>query len=115
MSTDYSIGKGIGTSRPCDFMVSWDKGGCIFADFKKAGKSCKLVRISFDGYGCCNCEGGVGLMEPEDARQLMGWANSKTIGDGEACGRILARYVTQNKEALWADALEEYNLLISNA
>ena len=117
MSTGYDIGEAMGPTRPYDFMVSWDKRGCIFADFKKVGESCKLVRISFDGYGCYDCEEDVELMESEDARQLMDWANSKTIGDGDSCDHILARYMTQNKEALarMADALEEYHLLESNA
>lgn len=100
-------------SRPCDFTLCINRG-CIFADFVKQKGTVKLLRISFDGYGCCRCDGYVSAMDGNDAEELLAWVNAGSISDQARCRSIIARYFTQNKGVVWEDALREYQLLELN-
>ena len=99
----------IAKTRPCDFVLSTDD--CIFADFVKQDGAVKLLRISFDGHGCCDCT-NVNVMDKNDAKELLAWVNARVISDQDRCRRIIARYCTQNKEVIWEDALKEYELFV---
>jgi hypothetical protein len=83
----------------------------VFADFDLDPSGCiVLVRISFDGYGCCHTRGQVGLMNPEDSRNLVDSYERDDANRAEIRG-ILCRYFRENKDAMWSDALEEHELL----
>ena len=105
----FSVVGPIAKTRPCDFVLSADDG--IFADFAKQETTVKLLRISFDGYGCCDCA-NVAVMDEHDAKELLAWVNLGTISDQARCRSIIARYCTQNKGVIWEDAIKEYELLV---
>merc|ERR1712176_383381 len=96
--------------RECNFQLC--TGDCIYADFFADDDSAvKLLRISFDGYGCCDCT-NVNMMDENDAKELLAWVNARRISDQDRCDKIMARYCTQNKEVIWEDALKEYELFV---
>ena len=105
----FAIVGPIAKTRPCDFVLSTDD--CIFADFAKQGTTVKLLRISFDGYGCCDCA-NVNVMDKKDAKELLAWVNAASISDQDRCRQIVARYYTQNKDVIWEDALKQYELFV---
>ena len=109
--SDFRVVGPIANTRPCDFVLSTDD--CIFADFAKHERTVKLVRISFDGYGCCDCT-NVNVMDKNDATELLAWVNAASISDQDRCRKIVARYCTQNKEVIWEDALQQYGLLVQD-
>merc|ERR1712048_1119634 len=59
-------------ARGGDFQLCTDD--CIFADFVKQDSAVKLLQISFDGYGCCDCT-NVDMMDENDAKELLAWVN----------------------------------------
>merc|ERR1712176_1574007 len=96
--------------RECNFQLCTND--CIYADFFADDDSAvKLLRISFDGYGCCDCT-NVNMMDENDAKELLAWVNARRISDQDRCDKIMARYCTQNKEVIWEDALKEYELFV---
>jgi hypothetical protein len=69
-----------------------------------------LVRISFDGYGCCATEGKVARMPIDESHRLVSLVNTDDV-DSDEIREILYRYFDQNQNAIWQDALEEHELL----
>jgi hypothetical protein len=67
-----------------------------------------LVRISFDGYGCCQAPAEIGRMSREDSLLLIEAAAKRTL-DADAIEPILRPYLPQNELLLWSDALREYD------
>lgn len=106
----FKIQRPIAKTRPCDFVLTIDDGS-IFADFAKQGTTVKLLCISFDGYGCCNCA-NADAMDENDAKELLAWVEANSISDQDRCRSIVAEYCTQNKGVIWEDALKEYELLV---
>jgi len=97
-------------TRPCDFSLCL-QGGCVFADFATdSAGNLHLVRISFDGYGCCHTDSSVTSMSADDSRTL---ANAIAVDDidSDAIRDILRRYFDVNKNHIWSDALHEHDLL----
>ena len=97
-------------ARPCDFSLCL-QNGCVFADFAtdSTGRF-HLVRISFDGYGCCTTDIGVTTMSAHDSTSLAD-AIARDDVDNDATPDILFRYFDANKTSIWRDALEEHGLL----
>jgi hypothetical protein len=97
-------------TRPCRLCVALQDDS-VFADFDIDPDGCLyLVRISFDGYGCCHTAERVGSMNAEDTRNLIDFNEQSDVNRSEIRG-ILCRYFRENKEAMWSDALEAHNLL----
>jgi hypothetical protein len=97
-------------SRPCRICLSL-QGGSVFADFDVDGEErLYLVRISFDGYGCCRTPADVGRMRKEDSSLLLGMAARRAVEPG-AVEPILRGYFAENQERLWGDALREHGLI----
>ena len=95
--------------RECDFQLV--TGDVAYLDWVKVkGGGLKLVRASFDGYGCCRCGDHVSTMNATEAAALLAILKAKEI-DQAACRAIVVKYCVQNKGALWEDALEEHGLL----
>ncbi|HXT11221.1 MAG TPA: hypothetical protein VN873_06635 [Candidatus Angelobacter sp.] len=96
--------------RPCRFCLCL-QGGSVFADFDiDAVGSVFLVRISFDGFGCCNVGEPITKMSAGDSRFLL-----DSIAHGELGGiqieETLRKYFRENKGVIWSDALAEHDLL----
>lgn len=97
-------------SRPCHFCLSL-QGGAVFADFGiDEDNHVFLIRISFDGYGCCECSETSTKMDTSDSKLLVAMINNKEL-DQFSVNALLRTYLGENKNVVWADALEEYELL----
>ncbi len=83
----------------------------MFADFDvDDGGHVFLVRISFDGYGCCRIDGAKRKMNLGDSCKLIEWVESDNINhDGMIA--ILVKYFKENKDIIWEDALAHHGLL----
>jgi hypothetical protein len=94
-----------GGTRPCRFALSLD-GGCVFADFDVDAQTGQvfLVRISFDGHGCCRAPDDVGRMTFDDSSVLLELADGRDV-DTTVVDPILRRYFCANEQLLWSDAL----------
>ena len=97
-------------SRPADYYLGY-LDGCVFLDFDNVedDKIC-LVRISFDGYGCCGLEDHRIPLSIEDSKKFKDILQNN-ISDQEELLKIVKRAVVLNKENILADALEEYELI----
>lgn len=49
-------------------------------------------------------------MNDEESRDLIAWIESNDVSD-DATGTILTKYLNDNKDILWEDALQEHELL----
>jgi hypothetical protein len=99
-------------TRPCDFCLALQDDS-VFADFKldEHGRA-HLVRISYDGYGCCHPEFNAdrGYMCREDTKQLLDLIESDKVQHPDAA-RILSTFFSQHQDDIWADALRDHELL----
>ena len=97
-----------GGTRPCRFSLCVEnETGVVFADFDVADGRVYLVRISFDGFGCCDPTERIEMDEADSkARlELVGWGNVA------GADYLLRRYFRRAKATLWQDALEHHHLL----
>ena len=114
MNLEASVYPPMLPTRPCAFCLSL-RGGSVFADFgvDHRGRA-YLVRISFDGYGCCQpgWRTRLGRMSKSDTELLLAAVESDEV-DTPAIARILRTYFSQNRDLLWPDALADHELLPS--
>lgn len=97
-------------TRPCCFCLCL-QGGSVFADFNVDSEGrIYLVRISFDGYGCCSTEAKVSRMPLSESRTLIKWVSTNDVNRDEV-REILYRYFELNANAIWQDAVEDHRLL----
>jgi len=97
-------------SRPADYHLGC-LDGCVFIDFNNnEGDKVCLTRISFDGYGCCNLKGDVVPLSSEDSAAFKKIVESE-IQDQNAITIVIKRAIALNKELIWKDALDAYNLI----
>ena len=97
-------------TRPCSFCLCL-QGGSVFADFNvDSDGRVYIVRISFDGYGCCPTDDKVTRLPPEESHTLVNLVDTDDVNRDEV-SKILCRYFDQNKNVIWRDALEEHELL----
>lgn len=96
-------------SRPCRFCLCLQDSS-VFADFDvDPDGRVYVVRISFDGYGCCHAPADVGRMSDRDSAALLAMVDHDALtADAEP---ILRSYFQRNRDALWSDALAEHELL----
>jgi hypothetical protein len=86
----------------------------VFADFDVDPEGhAFLVRISFDGYGCCSCETDVRRLSFDDTRILIEDIDRRELGGG-GFQRTLLRYFYENSDVIWSDALEARGLLTTS-
>ena len=83
----------------------------MFADFDTDEfKIVSLLRISFDGFGCCRVEGKTTKMNSEDSRLLLNAITSDHL-EAPTISDVLRRYFQANSDVIWDDALAEHELL----
>ena len=98
------------SSRPCRFCLCL-QGGSVFADFNiDSNGRVYLVRVLFDGYGCCAPAGKVEPMSLDESRTLVKLVNADDVNRDEI-REILYRYFDQIQSVIWRDALVEHELL----
>lgn len=96
-------------SRKADFYLGC-LDGSVFIDFNlTTSNQINLCRISFDGYGCCDIDDANHL----DERLSRDFANEvvRENLDQKKITKLVLELVRLNKEKIWKDALEEYNLI----
>ena len=97
-------------SRAADIYLGCE-GGSVFIDFNKSHKGIvSLVRISFDGYGCCRLPADSTPLDSEDSQKFLNMIDSD-IEDQLSMSQIISNILKANIESLWTDALEEYKLI----
>jgi hypothetical protein len=97
-------------TRPCSFCLSL-QGGSVFADFDiDDGDLIFLRRISFDGCGCCEIEESITQMSLGDSRLILDAIANGTL-ESDQVSEVLRRYLRENKDMIWSDALAEHDLL----
>ncbi len=96
-------------TRPCKFCLGFQDDS-VFADFDvdEEGRV-RLLRISFDGYGCCHTD-RVTKMDPTDSRLLVAAVDRGNVGES-AIETTLRGYFRANSEVIWKDALTDHDLL----
>ena len=99
-------------TRPCDFSLNLETPrGSVFADFDAESEHCvSLRRISFDGYGCCQTEGKCSKMPTGDSFALTKAIREHDVNN-QSIRDILCRYFAENASIIWADALDEHQLV----
>jgi hypothetical protein len=98
-------------TRPCEVGLALEDDS-VFADFDvDAGDgSLYLVRISFDGYGCCSSPDDIGRMSRSESQVLIDMAARHEVEE-RVVEPILRSYFARNAQVLWEDALRRYDLV----
>ncbi len=97
-------------SRKADFYLG-GLGGRIFIDFNLTNdKRISLCRISFDGYGCCELRDKTNFLNLELSKIFTEELKKEELKQ-ENLTPIVLEIIKINKENIWKDALEEYNLI----
>ena len=96
-------------SRKADFYLGC-LDGCVFLDFNyTTEKRINLCRISFDGYGCCNLDFKAKCIDDQLSKDFVEQISKENL-DQEKITKIVLELIRLNKDNIWTDALEEYNL-----
>lgn len=83
----------------------------VFLDFNVSGENLVfLIRISFDGYGCCNFEENSKPLSIEDSKIFIQFINHDELFQN-IIRSLVKKAIEINKENIWIDALNEYELL----
>lgn len=83
----------------------------VFFDFNVSDKNLVyLIRISFDGYGCCNFEDKSKPLSIEDSKIFIQFIDRDEFFQ-YIIGSLVKKAIRINKENIWIDALNEYELL----
>ena len=110
MSQDYGFFNWkMPKSRKADYYLGC-LDSCVFIDFNlTSDKRINLCRISFDGYGCCNIEQPNAL----DAQASKEFVSEMQKGDFDQAKitKLVLELIQLNKDYIWLDALEQYNLI----
>ena len=97
-------------SRKADFYLGC-LNGSVFIDLNKSNENLiSLCRVSFDGYGCCNLNEKINYLSPELSKQFLDEVTKDELNQ-ETLTTLVKELIRINKENLWMDALEEYNLI----
>lgn len=97
-------------TRPCKYCLALQEDS-VFADFEvSSAGSIYLVRISFDGYGCCEPKASIGKMDFLSSEKLIACIESNRLQSTEA-REALSNYFRVNKSFLWEEALIDHELI----
>jgi hypothetical protein len=99
-------------TRPCKYCLSL-QDDAVFADFDLSKSGCIfLVRISFDGYGCCYPDTKIGITEMSEAESslFIESVEASNIYRPEL-SKVLSSYFFKNRESLWKQAFVAHGLI----
>ena len=97
-------------SRKADFYLGCLEGS-VFLDFNwTTDKRINLCRISFDEYGCCNLGNNAKSLDDDLSNDFVEQLGKHTLEQNEIT-QIVLEVIRLNKDNIWTDALEEYNLV----
>ena len=102
--------EGMPPSRPSRYCLSLQDDS-VFADFDLDGQGrIFLLRISFDGFGCCDKAEFARTMSAEDSKEFVGLIETDRVNTPEMRA-ILSRFLRDNIDVIWKDAMREYHLI----
>jgi hypothetical protein len=111
MNQDFDFFKtSMPSTRKADYYL-----GCldssVFIDFNRTQDNLiTLVRISFDGYGCCNLDNkGLNLNLNDSAEFIVEMENENL--NQKIISRLVIEIIKVNKDHIWMDAIQEYGLI----
>ena len=88
--------------------------GSVYIDFNKTENGqVSLVRISFDGYGCCDIEKEVELLDDGDSELFIKEINKENLNQ-EVITALVKKSIVVNTKHIWKDALKKYGLMDKN-
>lgn len=97
-------------SRKADFYLGCLEGS-VFLDFNKTmDNRINLCRISFDGYGCCDVGSDAKYLDEQSSQAFLQEIGKENL-EQEKITKIVLDLIRLNKDNIWTDALEEYNLV----
>jgi hypothetical protein len=97
-------------SRKADFYLGC-LDGSVFIDFNyTTDERINLCRISFDGYGCCNLDKNAKCLDHQLSKAFVDELGKDNL-DQEKITKMVIEIIRLNKDNIWTDALEEYNLI----
>jgi len=83
----------------------------VFMDFNYSKDNrISLVRISFDGYGCCNVEEQAKPLNHQDSQKFIKEIRKEKLNQ-EATEILVKEAIRINQAHIWTDALKEYRLI----
>lgn len=86
----------------------------VFIDFNRMGNDqISIVRISFDGYGCCNLDNKAELLDEEESKLFIKEVDKEPLNQ-DVITALVKKAIEINAEHIWNDALEEYELIEKN-
>src|SRR4051812_4630495 len=89
-------------SRPADFHLGY-LDGSVFLDFNNVtGNRISLIRISFDGYGCCDLTDRAIPLTEQDSECFRHIVEEK-LKDQKSLFRIVRNAVQINREIIWEE------------
>ena len=98
-------------TRPCRFCLALQDDS-VFADFDIDPEGhAFVIRISYDGFGCCECETNVTRMSCEGTQIICAAINRQELGDN-GFQKALLGYLRENADVIWKDALKAHGLLV---
>jgi len=98
------------SSRPADYCLGYMEGS-VFIDFNKLDNGwIYLKRISFDGYSCCELTSNIAALNKVESAEFKKILENDLL-DQEALTKIVKKTIALNESFIWADALNEYQLL----
>lgn len=95
-------------SRPADYYLTC-LDGCVFLDFNNINGVIYLVRMSFDGFGCCNLGAESKPLNEVDSAQFIGMFQRQCL-EQNIMEILVKKLVLINQSIIWQDAIEQYNL-----
>ena len=69
-----------------------------------------MRRISFDGYGCCNLTDKSNTFDLKKSKHFVEELTKDELNQNNLTP-LVGEIININKEYIWTDALEEYNLI----
>jgi hypothetical protein len=99
-------------TRPCQYGLALQDDS-VFADFNADENGCLyLVRISFDGYGCCypDPEKELHKISADSSKRLVKQIETDSFAYPEA-SEIIRAYLWTIREAIWEDALRHHEII----
>jgi hypothetical protein len=99
-------------TRPCQYGLAFHDDS-VFADFNvNENGSLYLVRISFDGYGCCypNAQEKLAEISVDNSKYLIKQMEADDFAD-PIVSKIIREYFSAIRASLWEDALKDHGII----
>lgn len=88
------------STRKADFYLG-GLDSSVFIDFNRTKENCiSLIRISFDGYGCCNLDDKGLILNQTDSEKFIEEMENENLNQ-ETISRLVKEIIRVNKDLIW--------------